>query len=303
MKNARTLLCIIALVCFAVSVPADTVILHDGSSYSGKFHGPEQNTIKFTDTEGIAYTFPLSDVQTLVFTPTTDTVTLRTGKTYSGHYTSGQTLSFSDSHGIGYKFPLKDVASLVLTRTRSSAPPSHAPGNAKVIPEGTRISVRTDETIDSESSTPGQLYGGTVSQEVLDAAGGVAIAGGTPAKLVVRNITTGGKVHNAELVLDLYSIRVGGTEYRVVSSDVDEENGKGIGANRRTAEFGGVGAGLGALLGAVVGGGKGAAIGAAAGGGGGLATQVFTRGKQVKVPAEAQLTFELDRTLVLRPAD
>ena len=37
------------------------------------------------------------------------------------------------------------------------------------------------------------------------------------------------------------------------------------------------------------------------GGGGGLLTQVFTRGKQVKVPAETVMTFRLDHTLVLRP--
>jgi hypothetical protein len=30
-------------------------------------------------------------------------------------------------------------------------------------------------------------------------------------------------------------------------------------------------------------------------------TQIFTRGKQVNVPAESTLTFRLDRTLVLQP--
>ena len=42
-------------------------------------------------------------------------------------------------------------------------------------------------------------------------------------------------------------------------------------------------------------------IGAGAGGAGGLLTQIFTRGKSVKVPAESVMTFRLDRTLVLRP--
>jgi len=51
----------------------------------------------------------------------------------------------------------------------------------------------------------------------------------------------------------------------------------------------------------VFGGGKGAGIATAAGAGAGLLTQIFTRGKQLKVPAETTMRFRLDRTLVLRP--
>jgi hypothetical protein len=61
-------------------------------------------------------------------------------------------------------------------------------------------------------------------------------------------------------------------EYRLVTSEVDESNRKGLGANRRTAEFLGVGSALGALLVDVFGGGKGAGIGAFAGAGGGFLT-------------------------------
>ncbi len=301
MKSRGPLLMAAALLYMVAPVAADTVILHDGSSYSGRFQGPQSGAIVFTDAQGIRYTFPLYEVQSLVFTATSDTITLRTGKVYSGHFTSANTIAFSDSQGIGYQFPLKDVASLVLTRNSPPPGPAAGFGNAKVIPEGTEVSVRTEEAIDSKSSFPGQQYHATVSEDVFDGAGGVAIPRGTPAKLVVRNIDSGGAVHSAELVLDLYSIYQGGKEYRVIASDLEETNGKGVGVNRRTAEFGGVGAGLGALLGAAFGGGEGAAIGAASGAGGGLVTQVFTRGKQVKVPAEAQLTFRLDRTLVLRP--
>jgi hypothetical protein len=64
----------------------------------------------------------------------------------------------------------------------------------------------------------------------------------------------------------------------------------------------GGGSALGALLGGIFGGGKGAGIGALAGAGGGFATQAFTRGKQVRVPAESQLRFRLERNLLLQPA-
>ena len=111
---------------------------------------------------------------------------------------------------------------------------------------------------------------------------------------------SGGAVHSGEIVLDLFSVSVKGKDYRVDTSDVDYSNKRGVGMNKRTAEFGGGGAAIGALLGGIFGGGKGAGIGAAAGAGSGLLTQIFTRGKVVKVPSETLLRFRLDRTLVLR---
>jgi hypothetical protein len=51
----------------------------------------------------------------------------------------------------------------------------------------------------------------------------------------------------------------------------------------------------------IFGGGKGAGIGALAGAGGGFVTEAFTRGKEVRVPAESVLRFQLVKTLILQP--
>jgi hypothetical protein len=278
----------------------DTVILHNGASYTGKYDVPVDSTITFTDAQGIQYNFPLRDVQSLVFTSSNDIVTLRSGKVYSGNYTGVSPIPFMDGQGVGYQFPVRDVASLVFTRTRPSPAPAPT-GPAKVIPVGTEITIRTDDTINARDTGTGQLYAATISQDVFDATNNVAIPAGTPAKLVVRDIGTGGAVHSADLVLDLFSISINGKEYRVDSSDVNINNKRGVGANKRTAEYGGGGAAIGALFGGIFGGGKGAGIGAAAGAGSGLLTQIFTRGKQVQVPAETSLMFRLDQTLVLKP--
>ena len=93
---------------------ADTIITRDGSSYSGQYLGAKDGTIGFTDTSGIGYTFPLRDVQSLVFTSANDTVTLRNGKVYSGKFNGPETLPFKDHIGILYQFPRPDVESLVL---------------------------------------------------------------------------------------------------------------------------------------------------------------------------------------------
>jgi hypothetical protein len=170
-----------------------------------------------------------------------------------------------------------------------------------VVPEGTDIVIRTDDSIQSNQQSSGQLYPVTIEQNVYDSAGGVAIPAGTRARMVVSNVRGGGAVHSPELVLDLYSVDIHGEQYRVDSSSVTENNRSGLGFNRRTAEYTGGGAGIGALMGAVFGGGKGAGIGALAGAGGGALTQLFTRGKQISVPAETAMTFRLERTLVMHP--
>jgi hypothetical protein len=96
-------------------------------------------------------------------------------------------------------------------------------------------------------------------------------------------------------VLDLQSISVEGKQYLISTSDVRESGKQGLGANKRTAEYTGGAAALGAIIGAIAGGGKGAAIGAGAGAGGGALTQVLTKGGSVRVPAETVLTFQLDK--------
>jgi hypothetical protein len=202
---------------------------------------------------------------------------------------------------------MKDISSLVLTSSGAAPEPTAAVKeqarneHARIIPEGTEVTIRTEKRIDSEHAQDGELFPATVVNEVRDSAGGVAIPSGTPAKLVILNSKGHGAVSSSELVLDLYSIAVDGHTYRAITSNVVEKGKQGLGANKRTLEYTGGGTGLGALLGGIFGGGQGAGIGALAGAGGGALTQLFTRGHQVKVPAETTLTFRLERTLVLRP--
>ena len=170
------------------------------------------------------------------------------------------------------------------------------------VPSGTQIAVRTDEAIDSQNASEGQTFPATVLQDVTGGAGEVLIPKDSRAQLVIRELTAGSTTGSAQLVLDLNSISVNGRSYRVSTEDVTQTSKAGIGKNRRTAEMVGGGAVLGTLIGAIAGGGKGAAIGAAAGAAAGGTAQVLTKGKQVKVPAETILRFQLDRPIHLDAA-
>jgi hypothetical protein len=294
---ALVLLC--TLLSAAATAHADIIVLHDGTSYSGHYAVPADGKISFTGDQGIHYDVPVADIQSLVFSNAADHVTLRNGTTYSGQLNGATSLAFEGSGGIDYQFPLRDVSSLILSGSAAPAVAHHIP--TVIIPEGTDIIVLTSDSIRSGQDSSGQLYPATIRQDVYGSAGSVAIPAGSRAKLVVRNVTSGGAVHSPELVLDLYSVDIHDQQYRVDSSSVTESNRSGLGANRRTAEFSGGGAGIGALMGAVFGGGRGAGIGALAGAGGGALTQLFTRGKEISVPAETAMTFRLERTLVMHP--
>lgn len=351
----KTVVLSLVLLCFsAILAHADIVVLRDGKSYSGSYTGEPSGKLTFKDSAGIQYTFPLSDVQTVVFSNLADNVSLRGGQTYSGQWIGVTRISFRGANGIAYVFPIRDVSSLVLTSgsSQSSAPASAAasaygqtppygapaaggmpPANVPaalnynaaqgrnyatnsasrsavvqsvVIPSGAQISVRTDEAIDSAKDTLGRLYSARIQQDVLDSTGAVGIPAGTVAKLQVVDLTNGNNAQSGssgarDLALDLYSVTLNGKEYRVDSSSVAENGSAGFGMNKRTAEYAGGGAGLGALMGAIFGGGTGAGIGTLAGGGLGAVTQYLTRGKQVTVPAESTLNFQVQQTMVLHP--
>jgi hypothetical protein len=150
--------------------------------------------------------------------------------------------------------------------------------------------------IDSATAAEGQTYAAEIADDVPDANGDTVVPRGANAQVIIRSATKGNRFHGtSDLVLDLQSISVGGKEYLVSTTDLQQKGKQGFGANKRTAEFTGGGAALGAIIGAIAGGGKGAAIGAGAGAGAGAIGQVATKGGAIKVPAETMLTFQLDK--------
>ena len=186
------------------------------------------------------------------------------------------------------------------TTQRVASTPEHVRTAAPdTLPAGTNIVIRTNENITATPQDVGRTYSAEIARAIEDQSGQVIVPKNSPAELTVakfNNPTLG----QEEVSLALRSININGHAYQIASKAVTEKGNNGIGANKKTAEYVGGGALLGTLIGAVAGGGKGAAIGAAVGGAGGGATQVLTKGKEVKVPAESVLTFQLDQSLRLQ---
>jgi hypothetical protein len=191
-----------------------------------------------------------------------------------------------------------------INRTSTATAPRPRPDRAAIqtttfqIPAGTQVSVRNDETIDSSKAAEGQTYAAEVTDDVRDANGAVVIPRGANAQLVIKSVSSGGRIRGAsDLVVDLQSVSVDGQQYSVSATDFEKQGSEGVGANKRTAEYAGGGAALGAVIGAIAGQGKGAILGGASGAGAGALTEILTKGGSVKVPAETVMTFKLDKSV------
>ncbi len=166
-----------------------------------------------------------------------------------------------------------------------------------VLPEGTVVTVRLNESLSSRRNRAGDTFSAVVAEPV-DADGKVVIprdatATGTVTDAVPLGRFKGGAV--LRVILD--SVTINGAKYDLQTSSVSRSlKGKG----KRSVEMIGGGAGGGALIGALAGGGKGAAIGALVGGGAGTAGAAFTGNKDIVFPAESALSFKLEKPLSVK---
>ena len=193
-----------------------------------------------------------------------------------------------------------------------NAPGQAAPGNSGssehkearerkrepiVVATGTAINVRLGSALGSKLSQAGQTFSGSIAHDVL-VGGAVAIPQGATVSGTVTDAKPLGKfAGGAVLQVRLDSINVNGSDIPVQTAlRTFSQKGKG----KRTAVLAGGGAALGGLIGGLAGGGKGAAIGLAAGGGAGAGGAALTGNKEIVLPTESAISFELSQPLELQ---
>lgn len=166
-----------------------------------------------------------------------------------------------------------------------------------VVPSGTAITISLSSAIGSKLSKPGDTFTGSVAKDVV-VGNAVAIPQGANVSGTVADAKPLGKFKGgAALQVRLDSVQIKGADVPVQAAARSfAEKGKG----KRTAVLTGGGAALGGIIGALAGGGKGAAIGAAAGAGAGAGGSAFTGNKEIVLPAESDLSFELSQPLEVK---
>jgi len=260
--------------------PHATILMRDGTTLTGTVTATSPTEVTLAGDDNTKHTVPMTQVKSIEYD---DAAAPQTSDTQPGATPTRRASAARTASDSVHEHHYHPTRAEIHTKTY-------------VLPAGTQVSVRTEDTINSANAAEGQTYAAEVTDDVPDANGDVVIPHGSNAQIVIRSASKGGRFHGtSDLVLDLQSISVEGQQYLVSTSDVQQKGKQGFGANKRTAEYTGGGAALGAIIGAIAGGGKGAAIGAGAGAGGGALTQILTKGGSIRVPAETVLTFQLDK--------
>jgi hypothetical protein len=176
-------------------------------------------------------------------------------------------------------------------------PPPPPPAATAVVPAGTVLEVRLQESLSTKINQAGESFEMQLDEDLI--VDGKLLA--PEASRVMGRLThvkKSGKVEGlAQLGMDLQKIVVGDEEYSLKSNVLSYE---AEGTVREEAKKGGIGAGIGALIGAIAGGKKGAAVGTAVGAGAGTGAVLATSGEEVEFGIEQLFRFELERDVQMK---
>ena len=163
----------------------------------------------------------------------------------------------------------------------------------ELVPAGTILTVRTTEPLYADYAHPGMRLIGIVDDPV-DVGGRIVVPRGAQATLEVVGVERSSNMKGRDrITLKMQSLHFHGASYPVSASYVQL---KGPSEGKKAAKKIAGGAGIGAALGGLIGGGSGAAWGALAGGG--TAAAVTGSGKkQLSIPAETRIQFQLTGTM------
>ncbi len=309
----------------AATASADTLELKDGRVLQGRFLGGTQAVMRF-ELNGEVRTFNINEIVALTFSTTYHDQNAAPPPSNNQSQDPAPPPP-QDSQGNSGNPPAQDNAPPPSDAQSSAAQPPDAPppgdappppntppaprdvppppatnsrgqlaqpvpGAPISVPVGQTLLIRMIDSVDSRKNNVGDVFHASLETDLTVNGYLVAHKGADVYGKLAYTKDSGHFSGAAELELELTRIVVDGNSYPVVSDDYTLK-GKGRGGD--TAKKVGGGAILGAIIGGIAGGGAGAAIGAGAGGAVGAGVQVFTRGKEVKVPSETLLEFKLQQ--------
>jgi len=158
---------------------------------------------------------------------------------------------------------------------------------------GAPLAVYTTTTLSTGSQANGERFTATLAKAIVDGDWVIAKEGARLEGVVVQS-DPGGKVKGvASIAVGLRSLTL--ADGRSIDLQTNTVSQEAASTKKKDARKVGIGAGVGAAVGAIAGGGSGAAIGAAVGGGAGTAAALATRGDPATIPAETLLNFTVEK--------
>jgi hypothetical protein len=172
-----------------------------------------------------------------------------------------------------------------------SAPRSQNPNEIAV---GTEFDVRLQNALSSKTSQVEGRFEATTMVDLRDNTGRVLVPAGSLMRGIVSSVNKATRTdRKGSLVVSFDRVTIHGRSYPIRGTVSQAIESEGIMGEKQKI---GIGAGAGAILGAILGGGKGALAGILIGGGG---TILATEGNDVDLPAGSVLRVRLDAPLDL----
>lgn len=265
LTKKRLLFLLVIYMFSCAAAKADMLELLDDTIVTGKFMGGTQNTIRFQVGDQLQ-TYPKSDILAITF------------------------MEVQPKAATKKAAPTKQQITPVGTAPPTPKPAAQQVPKTVTIPAGTRIMVRTNESLDSSRHGSGHMFTASLAADLVGQGQVVARKGEDVFGRLTKAKKAGRVAGKAELKIIVTDIMIKGKPHPVVTSAAKAKS-KGSGA--KTARNVGVAAGIGALAR----GSKGAKVGAAVG----LGASVLTEGSQVRIPAGTLLEFTLTSSFVYAP--
>ncbi len=159
------------------------------------------------------------------------------------------------------------------------------------------LTVQTTSTLSTKTNKTGETFSAVLAN-AIQSDGWVIANKGARVEGIIVDSDPGGKVKGvASMTLGLRRLTL--ADGRTIELDTNTVIAEAKTSKGKDARKVGIGAGVGAAIGAIAGGGSGAAIGAAVGGGAGTAAALATRGDPAEFAAESELNFTLSTPVTI----
>ena len=167
--------------------------------------------------------------------------------------------------------------------------------NPNEIPVSTEFDVRLQNPLSSKTSQVEDRFEATTMVDLRDERGRVLIPAGSVMRGIVSSVHPATRMERkGAMTVAFDRVTIGGRSYPIRATVSQALESEGIMGEKEKI---GIGAGAGAIIGAILGGAKGALAGILIGGGGTIAA---TEGRDVELPAGTMLRVRLDSPLMLR---
>ena len=178
---------------------------------------------------------------------------------------------------------------------RSSGDNTVRSHNPNEIPVATEFDVRLQNPLSSKSSQVEDRFEATTMVDLRDERGRVMVPAGSLMRGVVSSVNRATRTdRKGSLTVAFDRVTINGRSYPIRATVSQALESEGIMGEKGKI---GIGAGAGAIIGAILGGAKGALAGILIGGGGTIAA---TEGKDVELPSGTVLRVRMDSPLTLR---